>query len=46
MPNGKFRLAYVGSVENFYGRVLFSLIKTIEPMWWNQMKTRQGNLRF
>src|SRR5204863_6542315 len=28
--NGKFRLVYVGSVENFYGRVLCSLIKEIE----------------
>src|SRR5262249_33945936 len=28
--NGKFRLAYVGSVENFYGRMLCSLIEKIE----------------
>jgi hypothetical protein len=28
--NGKFRLVYVGSVENFYGRMLCSLIKEIE----------------
>src|SRR6184192_1128471 len=28
--NGKFRLVYVGSVENFYGRMLCSLIKKIE----------------
>jgi glycosyltransferase involved in cell wall biosynthesis len=28
--NGKFRLAYVGSVENFYGRMLCSLIERIE----------------
>ena len=28
--NGKFRLVYVGSVENFYGRMLCSLIKQIE----------------
>ena len=28
--NGKFRLAYVGSVENFYGRMLYSLIEKIE----------------
>jgi glycosyltransferase involved in cell wall biosynthesis len=28
--NGKFRLAYVGSVENFYGRMLCSLIGKIE----------------
>ena len=27
---GKFRLVYVGSVENFYGRMLCSLIKRIE----------------
>jgi hypothetical protein len=27
--NGKFRLAYVGSVENFYGRMLCSLIEKI-----------------
>ena len=27
---GKFRLAYVGSVENFYGRMLCSLIEKIE----------------
>jgi glycosyltransferase involved in cell wall biosynthesis len=30
--NGKFRLVYVGSVENFYGRMLYSLIEKIEPM--------------
>ena len=29
-PKGKFRLAYVGSVENFYGRMLCSLIEKIE----------------
>jgi hypothetical protein len=29
-PNGKFRLVYVGSVENFYGRMLCSLIERIE----------------
>jgi glycosyltransferase involved in cell wall biosynthesis len=28
--NGKFRLVYVGSVENFYGRMLCALIKKIE----------------
>jgi glycosyltransferase involved in cell wall biosynthesis len=28
--NGKFRLVYVGSVENFYGRMICSLIETIE----------------
>jgi hypothetical protein len=28
--NGKFRLVYVGSVENFYGRMLCSLIENIE----------------
>jgi hypothetical protein len=28
--NGKFRLVYVGSVENFYGRMLCSVIKEIE----------------
>ena len=28
--NGKFRLAYVGSVENFYGRMLCSFIEKIE----------------
>jgi glycosyltransferase involved in cell wall biosynthesis len=28
--NGKFRLAYVGSVENFYGRMLCSVIEEIE----------------
>ena len=28
--NGKFRLVYVGSVENFYGRMLWSLIQKIE----------------
>ena len=29
-PTGKFRLVYVGSVENFYGRMLCSLIEKIE----------------
>jgi glycosyltransferase involved in cell wall biosynthesis len=29
--NGKFRLVYVGSVKNFYGRMLCSLIEKIEP---------------
>jgi glycosyltransferase involved in cell wall biosynthesis len=29
-PVGKFRLVYVGSVQNFYGRMLCSLIETIE----------------
>jgi glycosyltransferase involved in cell wall biosynthesis len=28
--NGKFRLVYVGSVENFYGRMICSLIEAIE----------------
>jgi glycosyltransferase involved in cell wall biosynthesis len=28
--NGKFRVVYVGSVENFYGRMLCSLIEKIE----------------
>jgi hypothetical protein len=28
---GKFRLAYVGSVQNFYGRMICSLIEQIEP---------------
>lgn len=28
--NGKFRLAFVGSVQNFYGRMLCSLIERIE----------------
>lgn len=28
--NGKFRLVYVGSVENFYGRMLCSLIEKME----------------
>jgi len=28
-PSGKFRLVYVGSVENFYGRMICSLIKKI-----------------
>ena len=28
--NGKFRLAYVGAVKNFYGRMLCSLIEKIE----------------
>ena len=27
---GKFRLVYVGSVENFYGRMLCSLIEKME----------------
>src|SRR6266581_2123043 len=30
--NGKFRLVYVGSVENFYGRMLCSLIEKFEAM--------------
>jgi glycosyltransferase involved in cell wall biosynthesis len=30
-PGGKFRLVYVGSVQNFYGRMLCSLIEKIEP---------------
>jgi len=29
--SGKFRLAYVGSVQNFYGRMICSLIEKIEP---------------
>jgi len=29
-PTGKFRLVYIGSVENFYGRMLCSLIEKIE----------------
>src|SRR5260370_14407250 len=29
-PSGKFRVVYVGSVENFYGRMLCSLIERIE----------------
>jgi len=29
--NKKFRLVYVGSVENFYGRMLCSLIEKMEP---------------
>lgn len=29
-PTGKFRLVYVGSVQNFYGRMLCSLIEKIE----------------
>ena len=29
-PSGKFRVVYVGSVENFYGRMLCSLIEKIE----------------
>ncbi len=29
-PSGKFRLVYVGSVENFYGRMICSLIEKIE----------------
>ncbi len=28
---GKFRLVYVGSVQNFYGRMICSLIEQIEP---------------
>ena len=28
--SGKFRVVYVGSVENFYGRMLCSLIEKIE----------------
>lgn len=28
--NGKFRLVYVGSVENFYGRMICSLVEKIE----------------
>jgi hypothetical protein len=30
--SGKFRLAYVGSVENFYGRMLCSLIEKMESL--------------
>jgi glycosyltransferase involved in cell wall biosynthesis len=30
--SGKFRLVYVGSVENFYGRMICSLIEEIEPL--------------
>lgn len=30
--SGKFRLAYVGSVQNFYGRMICSLIEKIEPL--------------
>lgn len=30
--NGKFRLVYVGSVENFYGRMLCSLIRELEAI--------------
>jgi hypothetical protein len=30
LSNGKFRLVYVGAVQNFYGRMLCSLIKEIE----------------
>jgi hypothetical protein len=30
LSTGKFRLVYVGSVQNFYGRMLCSLIETIE----------------
>jgi glycosyltransferase involved in cell wall biosynthesis len=29
-PSGKFRLVYVGSVQNFYGRMLCALIEKIE----------------
>lgn len=29
-PSGKFRLVYVGSVENFYGRMICSLIEKLE----------------
>jgi glycosyltransferase involved in cell wall biosynthesis len=31
-PSGKFRLVYVGSVENFYGRMICSLIEKMEPL--------------
>ena len=31
-PSGKFRLVYVGSVENFYGRMVCSLIEKMEPL--------------
>jgi glycosyltransferase involved in cell wall biosynthesis len=30
--SGKFRLVYVGSVENFYGRMICSLIEKMEPL--------------
>jgi len=30
LSNGKFRLVYVGAVQNFYGRMLCSLIKEME----------------
>jgi hypothetical protein len=30
--SGKFRLVYVGSVEDFYGRMICSLIEEIEPL--------------
>ena len=30
--NGKFRLVYVGSVQNFYGRMICSLIEQIEAL--------------
>jgi glycosyltransferase involved in cell wall biosynthesis len=30
--NGKFRLVYVGAAENFYGRMLCSLIAELEPL--------------
>ena len=30
--NGKFRLAYVGSVQNFYGRMICSLVEKISPL--------------
>lgn len=30
--NGKFRLVYVGSVQNFYGRMICSVIEKISPL--------------
>jgi hypothetical protein len=30
--NGKFRLVYVGSVENFYGRMICSVIEKMSPL--------------
>ncbi len=30
--SGKFRVAYVGSVENFYGRMICSLIEKLQPL--------------
>jgi hypothetical protein len=30
--SGKFRLVYVGSVENFYGRMICSLIEKLQPL--------------